>query len=416
MRRVSRTRSLRSRASSQNTQDGESWDSFSTRRNGSIKSDSGRDDTASATEGGYPFEKLQAKSRGTAENTSGRRDDSGDVPSQDIDGNGSTEVESHTEAETRNLGLAGEATNREIKEETHLKEYAKGLNLQPLDINDQFSNSGSTSRYPAPGNAMPDIDQVAMKTPVNKNLSNDVLSPKISDSNETSNNRNEARSDMGRKSGETDTSSKTPVSSHSNELKDIDSQSQAVGSEPTLLDAGPIHGPVEGQVDLDADKTQNTTETASFPGTVESKHDKRLKSLGTDFVESHKSHSLPETMMTKDHDLRSNSPGIIENASAASRSLSPWNDRTKGLGSSSQPPGPESITVETNSTRDQIQGDLDTEAWLNSDAPLAGNFRAILERPSSHLSISPNHSSNPDSPTDSIIISPIKSVRLPRSR
>ena len=390
-------------------------DSISTRRNSSIKSDSGRDDTASATEGGYPFEKLQAKCRESAENTSGTRDDSGVVPSQDIDGNDSTEVESHTEAETRKLGLVGEATNREIKEESHLKKYAEGFNQQPLDIQDQFSNSGPTIRYPAPGNALSDIDQVAMKTPVNKNLSNDVLSPKISDSDETSNHRNEARSDMGRKSGDSDTSSKTPVSPYSNELKDIDSQSQAVGSEPTLLDAGPIHGPVEGQVDLDADKTQNTTETAPFPRTMESKHDERLKSLGIDLVESHDPHSLPETMMTKDHDLRCNSPGMIENASAASRSLSPWNDHTKGLGSSSQSPGPESITVETNSTRDQIQEDFDTEAWLNSDAPLAGNFRAILERPSSHLSISPNHSSNPASPTDSIIISPIKSVRLPRS-
>ena len=343
---TSQVRSRTSSQTSQNTLDGESWSSISTRRNDSTNSASARDDTASATEGGYPFEKLQAQFRENAENTSGTRDDSGDAPSQDIDGNDATEVESQTEAEPRNLGLAGEATNRETEEENHLN-----------------------------GNALSDIDQVAMKTPLNKNLSNDVLFPKISDSDETSNHRNEARSDMGRKSEETETLSKAPLSSYNNELKDIDSQSQAVGSEPTLLDAGPIHGPVEEQIDPDADKTQDTTETAPFPRTMESKHDdERLKSPETEFVESHDPHSLPETMMTK------------------------------------------SITVETNSARDHIQEHLDTEAWLNSDAPLAGNFRAILERPSRSISISPDRSSSPASLTNSIIISPIKSVRLTRSR
>ena len=386
----SQVRSRTSSQTSQNTEDGESWSSIAARRNDSTNSASARDDTASATEGGYPLEKLQANPREFAENTSGTRDDSGDVPSQDIDGNDYTEVETQTDSETRKLGQAGEATNREMEEENHLKEYAKGFNIQPLEV--------------------------AMKTPGNKNPSNDVLFPKISDSDETSNHRNEARSDMGRKSGETETLSQTPVSSYSNELKDIDSQSQAVGSEPTLVDAGPIHDPAEGQIDPDADKTQDTFETAPFPRTMESKYDdERLKSPGTEFVESHDPHSLPETMMTRDPELRSNYPAIIENASAVSRSLSPWNHRIKGPDSSSQSPGPESITVETNSVRDQIQEHLDTEAWLNSDAPLAGNFRAILGRPSRSISISPDHSNSPASLTDSIIISPVKSVRLPRS-
>ena len=411
-------RSRTSSQTSQNTQDGESWSSIPTKKNDYTTSASGRDDTASATERGSLFEKVQAKSREIAENTSGTRDDSGNVPSQNIDGSDSTEVESHTEAETRKLGLAGEATNREIKKENQLKNNAEEFNPQTLDIRDQFSDSRSTNRYPTPGNALSDIDQVAIKNSVNKDLSNDVLFPKIPDSDETSNHKNEARSDMGRKSGETATSSKTPVSSYSDELKDTVSQSQAVGSEPALVDADPIHGPVERQIDPDANKTQGTTETAPFPKTMEGKHDdERLKSLGNDFVESQDPHSPPETMITKDHDLRSNSPGTIENASAVSRSLSPWNDRIKDPELRSQSSGPGSINVETNSAWDQIQEyHLDTEAWLNSDAPLAGNFRAVLERPSSHISISPNHSSNPASQTDSLIISPIKSVRLPRSR
>lgn len=356
-------------------------------------------------------------SRLVAKTTSGTRDDSGDVPSQFINGNDSTEVESHTKAETRNLGLAGEATNGEIKKEKQLRKYAEGFNLQPLDTKDQFSDHRSTVRCPAPANALSDIDQVAMKNPVNKQMSNDVLKSKIPDSDETSNHKNEAKSDLDKQSGKTETSSKTLVPSYSNELEDIDSQSQAVESKPTLVDAGPIHSPVEGQIDPDADKTQDTTETAPFPKAMESKYDdKRLKSLGADFVESRDPRSLADTMMTEHHDVQPNSPGIIENASAVSRPISPWNDRTKKTDLSSQSPEPESITVETNSARDQTQEYLDTEAWLNSDAPLAGNYRAILERPRSPISITPNHSSNPASLTDSLIISPIKSVRLPRSR
>ena len=358
---TSQARSRTSSQTSQNTQDG---NSIPAKRNVSTNS------------AGRHFQQLQAKSGAIAENTSGTCENSGDVPFQDIDGNGSMEVESHTEIETRKLGLAGEVTNREIKEENRLKEYAEGFNLQPLD-----------------------------------------MFPKISDSDETSNHRNEARSDMGREPGEAETSSNTAVSSYSNELKDIVPQPQAVGSEATLVDAGPIHGPVEEQIDADVGKTRDTTETAPFLITMESKHDyERLKSLGTDFLGSYDPHSLSETMMTTDHDVRSNAPGIIESVSAVSRPVSPWNDRTKGPDSSSHSPGPESITVETNSARDQIQEYPDTRAWLDSDAPLAGNFRAILERPSNSVSISPNHSSNPASLTDSLIISPIKSVRLPRSR
>ena len=408
-----RWKHARSRTSSQtpqNTQDGESRGSILAKRNSSA---SGRDDT-SATEGGYPFEKLQAKSKGIAENTSSTREVSRDVSSQDIDGNDSTEVDFHTETETRKLEPAGEATNREIKKESRLKNSAEGFNLQPLNTKDHFSDSRSKNRYSAPGNALSDIDQAAMKSSVNKNLSNDVVFPEIPDSDETSDHKNEARSDVGRKSEETETSSKTAVPSYNNELQDIVSQSQEVGSEPTLVDAGPIHGPVEGQIDPDADKTHDITETAPFPRTMESKHDHgRLKSLGTDFVESYDPHSLRNTMITKDHDIQSNTPGVIENTSAP---VSPWNDRTKGPDSSSQSPGRESITVDTDSARDQIQENLDTEAWLNSEAPLAGNYRAILERPSSHISISPNHSSKPSSPTDSLVISPMKSVRLPCSR
>ena len=416
-RRTSQARSRTSSQSFQNTQDGESWSSAPAKRNGSTNSASGRDDTASATEGGYPFEKLQAKSGAIAENTSGIRENSGYVQYQDIDGNDSIEVESYTETETRKLGLVGGATNREIKEENRSKEYAEGFNLQPLDTKDQFSNSRSTIRYPAPGNALSDIDQVAMKSPANKTLSNDVLFPKISDSDETSNHRNEARSDIGREPGEAETSSNTAFSSYSNELKDIAHQPQAVGSEATLVDADPIHGPVEEQVDAYLGKTQVTTVTAPFPRTMESKHDdERLESLGTDFVGNYDPHSLRDTKMTRDHDVRSNAPGIIENVSAVSRPVSPWNDRTNAPDLSSHSPGPESITVGTNSARDQIQEYPDTEAWLDSDTPLAGNFRAILERPSDSISISPNHSSNPASLTDSLIISPIKSVRLPPSR
>ena len=414
--RISQVRSRTSSQTSQNTRDGESWSSIPTRGNGSINSASGRDDTASATEGQYPFEELQAKFREIAEYTSGTRDDSGDVPSQVIDGNDSKEVESHTEAETRKLGLVGEATNREIIKENQLKINAEEFNLQPHDTTDHFNDSRSTNRYPAPGNALSNLDQVAIKNAVNKNSRNDVLFPEIQDFDEASNHKNEARSEMGRKSGETETLSKTRVSSCSSELKDIVSQSQAVGSEPTLVDASSIHGPVKGQIDPDADQTQDTTETAPFPRIMKSKQDdERLKSLGTDFVESYDPHSLRDTMMTRDLDIRSNAPGIIENASAVSRPVSPWNDRTKSPSSSTQSPGPESITIGTTSARDQIHEDLDTEAWLNSDAPLAGNYRAILERPSSPISISPNHSSNPASLTDSLIISPIKSVRLPRS-
>ena len=414
---ISQVRSRTSSQTSHHTQDGESWSSIPTKGNGSINSASGRDDTPSDTEGQYPLEELQAKSREIAENTSGARDDSGDVPSQVIDGNDSKEVESHTEAETRKLGPVQEATNREIKKENQLRINAEESNLQPHDTKDHFSDSRSTNRYSAPGNALSDLDQVAMKNAVNKNLRNDVSFPEIPDSDETSNHKNEARSEMDRKSGETETLSKTPVSSYSNELKDIVSQSQAVGSEPTLVDAGSIHGPFEGQIDPDADKTQDTTDTVPFPRIMKSKQDdERLKSLGSDFVESYDPHSLRDTTMTRDLDIRSNAPGIIENASAVSRPVSPWNDRIKGPDTSSQSPGPESITIGTNSARDQIQENLSTEAWLNSDAPLAGNYRAILERPSSPISISPNHSSNPASLTDSLIISPIKSVRLPRSR
>lgn len=347
----------------------------------------GRGGTVSTREGGYFVEKSDTVPSLVAE---GIRGDSGDVLSQPLEGGDATDEVSDYEAEVTKANEAAEAIEEQMERDPE-ESYPQKLHSPVED-----SGHESLLRHPCSGNALADADRVAMKdpgplSPLNKQVSDHVQLPTLPVFNhsigKTSSHENQAESDMGQKPDETETSSKTSVSSYNNERDSLDLQSQPPESEPTLVAASPIHHPVERQSDPEVNKTKEAPNSPS-----------------------------PGAMENKSHDSRHKSPGRVHIKSPDPRLNSPGSDQSKGPDLQPQSPEPGGATLETSPAQDRVREDLDTEAWLNSDSPLAGNYRAILEDPSSPLSISPDRSSNAGSRTDSLIVSPTRSVCLPCSK
>ena len=205
---------------------------------------------------------------------------------------------------------------------------------------------------------------------------------------ETNGRENHAVSDMDQQPNETAISSETPRSSHNNRYDSPDSQTQSSISDPTLLNAIPIHDQVEGQVYPEINKTAETPVTTHFSGTMENNSpDSRTNLLESDQIKSPDSQpNLPES------------------------------GRIKIPDSQPQSPEPRGITVEIGPTRHLVEEDSNLEAWLNSDSPLPGNYRAIFDNDfDDDSSISPG-SISPDNGIDSLVVSPVRPVRPPCSK
>ncbi|KAF6230919.1 hypothetical protein HO173_010827 [Letharia columbiana] len=278
----------------------------------------------------------------------------------------------------RLTNVPNEGDNRQGHIE-QMKRYAEDIHQLNLDPEDKDRDHDSRLQSPDSGDALSNDNQVIIKdfgswNPSNKQESDHDLLPQSLGSDhsidETSDRENQAVSDMGQKPDQTGTSSKTLHASHSNERDSLGSQTQPSGSEPTLVDISSIHDAVERQIDLDINETK-APDTTHPPGSSQPK-----------------------------------SSGSMENASRNSHLKSPGSDHTKSAGSQPTSPVRGGAIVERSSTQDQSGENFDREIWLNSDAPLQGNYKAIPRDAPSPESISPNYSSNPSSRTDSLVISP----------
>lgn len=154
-------------------------------------------------------------------------------------------------------------------------------------------NGGETNadRYPAPL-ASPDIvrseanAELAHEEAANEEsyeIPNDEGIPRIRDFgslrprtpetdhsiDETSDQEDQAVSDLSQEPEETETLSKTSPSPHSKERDSLDSQLQQSGSGPILVDAGPIHDPVEEALDLGIDINDEAPATTRCPDAME---------------------------------------------------------------------------------------------------------------------------------------------------
>ena len=306
----------------------------------------------------------------------------------------------------RLTNVPNEGDNRQGRIE-QTKRYAKEDHpLKPLP-KDRDRDHDSGLQSPESDKALSDDDGVIIKdygsgSPSNEPKNDTLLVPRSPESDhvidETSEHENQAFSDEGQAEDDTidetcgresqavsdegqtpegaGTASATPSPIRTNERDGLDSQPRASGSKSALVDASPMHEPVEQQFDPETNKIEEAPDTTRYPSTVENQsHDSFPMSSGVD---------------------RITNPG--------SQASPPGSDWTSSPDPQPQSPEPGGVTVETNSTQNQVGENLDPEAWLNNDTPLPEIYRDILDSP---RSTSPDHSSNPGSGTDSLILSSV---------
>ena len=264
-----------------------------------------------------------------------------------------------------------------------MKRYAKKhpLESHPKDRDsDAFSNDGSVI-----------VKDFALWNPPHKQKHeqerNHDLQPESPEpdygTDETANRQNHAVLDMDQKPDETAISSETRSSSHSNKPC---LQPDSSVPNPTLLKVSPIHDLVGGQLS----NTEEESDTTHFPGTMEVKSpDLPANLLGSDGIKS--------------SDSQANSPG---------------GDQTRMT--DSQAPEPGSVTVEISPSQHQVEERFDAKAWLNSNAPLPGNYKAFFGNEfDDDDDDDDSRSPGPISPTDgidSLVVSPVLPVRPPCSK
>ena len=252
-----------------------------------------------------------------------------------------------------------------------------------------------------------------------------------------------------------DLHSKSPVTDH---IKSLDSQPYHFGSEVKSPDPQPKSPETDHIKSLDSQMDQFRSEQVKSldpkPKSPETDHTKSPDSQPNQFrgeqVKSPDSQvksldpqpKFPETDHTKSPDSQPNqfgseqikspdsqlessetdhdkspepqpkSPGIDHRKSPDSQPNRVESEPVKSPDIPSQYPKPGGVTLEKMPA--QVRQDLDPKAWLRSDSPLAGNYRAILPHsPSSSVSDS---SSSRGSGMDSLIIPPAATVRLPCSK
>ena len=275
---------------------------------------------------------------------------------------------------------------------------------------------------------------------------------------ETNNRENDFVSDEGKKPNETEIPSETPPDPNKHERHSADTQPQPSGSEPTLIDASPIHDPIEEQFHSETNDIKEAPHTPQSPGTTEDlSQDPRSESSRSDHImdpdpqssppecgqnKSSITSHFPENQITdaqpkspssddsKSPEPKPNFPSgghitmpypqVKHSSKDATKNLNPQSkssgsDHVKGL-NGSQSPESGGVTVGTKPIQDQVGKDEDLEAWFESDAPLPGNYRALAHYSRRPRSSRPNRSSHPGNGRDSITVSPAESVRQPCSQ
>lgn len=307
-----------------------------------------------------------------------------------------------------------------------------------------------------------------------------LLSNPDQNTDETNDRADDAISDKGEKRNETEMPSETPHDPNRYERHSADSPPQPSGSEPTFIGVSPIHEPVEEQFHPETNDIKEATDTPKSPATMENvSHDTRPKSLKNDLTENIDSQKTspecgqnkgpnttqsPNTTHLHENqipDSQPKSPGKDDMMNLDPQPKSPGNDDRKSpqpnpifpsdghiTKSDPQPksPGkddsksvnpqsklsgsdhvggpkfrshsPESgfVAAKTNSILNQAGEDDDSDAWLDSDASLPGNYRALFDDSRGSRSFRPNRSSPPRDGRDSLIVSPAGSVRQPCSQ
>ena len=127
---------------------------------------------------------------------------------------------------------------------------------------------------PDPGHGFPADKGIIRKdfgprNPPNQQESQDdpqPHSPKPDHSiDETSDQENQAASDLSQKSEETETLSETPLPLHNNERESLDSQPQQSGSGPSFVDAGAIRDTVGEQVEFEINLNEKAPDSPRSP-------------------------------------------------------------------------------------------------------------------------------------------------------
>lgn len=259
------------------------------------------------------------------------------------------------------------------------------------------------------------------------------------DTGKTIDHQNQAVSDMVRKPDETKTSTETSGSSFSNERNSLDSQPRTSGLGPTLIDTSPVHDLVKEQVNPEINKIKEAPDSSHSLGTDQiNTSDPQQDFPGTDQIRSPDPQSdSPESDQPKNPHLQPNSrmsdqtksplPQPNSRMSDQTKSpepqpKSPMSDQTKSPDPRPQPPEPGGATVATSPPQDQVKEDLDPKAWLKSDLPLQGNYKAIFpsKAPSGHLnsprSTSPDGWSTSSGGSDCLVVPPATTVGLPCSK
>lgn len=340
----------------------------------------------------------------------------------------------------------------------------------PSNSGDAFSNDSQPMKW----------NSTVLDTLGERKSDHGLLSTPNQKTDETNDRTDNAVSDKGEKCNKLVIPSETPPNSNRYESHSADFPPQPYGSESTLIGARPNNEPVKEHFheetngikeETDAPKPPGTRENVSHDAQLETPRDNLTKNIDpqdpspesgqnkeSDTTQSPNTAYFPERQIPdgqlkspgndhmKDLNPQPKSPDNVDRKSAETQPkfpgddhitrpdaqpISPGKDDMRNLdpqskisGSDhvdapkSKPHSPESggVTAKTVPVQDQAGKDDDSEAWLDSDAPLPGNYRALFHDSQRRRSFRPNRSSPPGDGKDSLIVSPAGSVRQPCSQ
>ena len=224
---------------------------------------------------------------------------------------------------------------------------------------------------------------------------------------------------------------KTPEtpSFHNKEHDGLHSQRQLTDSELTLNNESAIHDLAEDRLDLEVGEIKGVPYATLLAGAMEDvSHASRPKSPRIEHIRNPDPPSHKESpKITQNPNTIIHSPSILERTNPNSQRESSNSDRmqspdprrksldidpVQGPDPQVQPSEPEKVDAERNHIQDRVAEDVDPVAWFNSDAPLQGNYKAFIHGTQLPRSSIHDRSSKPGSDTDSLIISPARTVRL----
>lgn len=250
---------------------------------------------------------------------------------------------------------------------------------------------------------------------------------------ETDSGEKEIVSDKGKKPNDQETSPEFPPGPNNYEHHSADVQLSPSELMAPLIDASHEHIPVGEHSNLEIYQADKAPESPPTPGIIGNTnrdfHPMSPRSDHGEHLDPQRSilrseqNKSPYTVQSPDTndlagdespDAQQKPPGHDSAKSPTTKAKSDRNDDLKSSDSKSTSPEPGGVIVNAVSFQDQVRED-DAKARLSSDAPVRSNNRA-----SSHDSQRPrssrlDHSYEAGSDKDSLIVSPVRSVRYPCS-